>query len=448
MLIYSTRFRVVTAFDKKCFVNSIIEWNRNGQYSIDDVEEDSFSFIAGDDSNYLEVTDLEKESVIAARMHIENNGGVWNTDIILNYGESILSVYVNRTVSENTFNPSAKAFVPLFVTQIINSGYADKSMGIAITNTAVNIDNRDSILAAINASDRFSLPMVYLSSRSEINADLLASKLAGLAIVVSDCSDSIIDEYPEPIYVFFPHRNMAPAAFGSYPYHRDIQACVVNYLNGREYRKLETWDGIQNERTNLANSELLRRYRNASSENDILTEMYSELEAKMAEEARLRDKLSYENNMLLAENARLHLENERLSGGGVPLIMRGAEADLYSSEQYEVIIDILKEYLAKYVADGTRRADIIRSIIEANPANGTPEKCRAAIRAALDGYKAFETAKITKALKQTGIEIIEHTGHYKIALGGDHRYVCEAAATCSDNRGGLNLISEINNIMF
>lgn len=448
MLIYSTRFRVVPSFDKECFVKSIIEWNRNGQYSIDDVEEDSFSFIAGDDSNYLEVTDLENEKIIAARMHIENNGGVWNTDIVLNYGESVLSVYVNRTVSENTFNPYAKAFVPQFVTQIINSGYADKSMGIAITNTAVKLDNRDSILDAINASDRFSLPMVYLSSRSELNADLLASKLAGLAVVVSDCNDSIIDEYPEPIYVFFPHRNIAPISFGLYPFHRDIQACVVNYLNGREYRKLETWDGIQNERTNLANSELLRRYRTASSENNTLTEMYSELEAKMNEDAKLRDKLSYENNMLIAENARLQLENERLSGGGVPLIMRGAEPDLYAGEQYEIIVSVLKEYLAKSVTDGTRRADVIRSVIEANPSAGIPDKYKAIIKAALDGYKTFETAKITKALKETGIEIIEHTGHYKIALGGDHRYVCEAAATCSDNRGGLNLISEINNTMF
>lgn len=448
MLIYSTRFRVVPAFDRKHFVNSVIEWNRNGQYSIDDIEENSFSFIAGDDSNHLEVTNLEAASVIAARMHIENNGGVWNTDIVLNYEENVLSVYVNRTLSENTHNPSAKAFVPQFVSQIINSGYADKSMGIAIANKAVHIDNRDTILGAVNVFDRFSLPMVYLSSRSELNADLLASKLAGLAVVVSDNNDSIIEDYPEPIYVFFPHRNIAPVAFGTYPFHRDIQTCVVNYLNGREYRKLETWDGIQNERINLANAELLRRYRNAASENDALTEMYSELETKMAEDALLRDQLSYENNMLLAENARLHLENERLSGGGVPLIMRGAESDLYSSEQYEIIISVLREYLSKSVADGTRRADILRSVIEANPANGTPEKCRATIRAALDGYKAFETAKITKALKETGIEIIEHTGHYKIALGGDHRYVCEAAATCSDNRGGLNLISEINNIMF
>ena len=448
MLIYSTRFRVVPGFNKKSFVDAVIKWNRKSHDPIDDIEEGSFSFIAGDDNNYLEVIDLEEESVIAARLHIVNNGGVWNTDIVFNYIENVISVYVNRTVNENTYNPSANAFVPQIVTLIIENGYADKSMGISIANNAVKIESRDSILGAIRTSDRFSLPMVYLSSRSELNADKLAAKLSGLAVVVSDSNDCIADEYPEPIYVFFPHRNMAPVAFGNYPLHRDIQACVVNYLNGREYRKLETWDGIQNEKTNINNRSLLNRYRDAATENNVLTEMYSELEEKMNEEAQLRDNLSYENNMLIAENARLMQENQRLANGGVPLIMRGAETDFYENEQYEIIIDILKDYLAKSVASDTRRADIIRSIIEANPTNGTPERYRTIIRNALEGYKNFETAKIVKALKETGIEIIEHTGHYKIALGGDHRYACEAASTCSDNRGGLNFVSIVNNKMF
>lgn len=448
MLIYSTRFRVISSFDKKCFVDRIIEWNRKGFNPIDDIETDSFSFIAGDDNNFLEVTDLEEKSVISARIHIDNKSGMWNTDVVFNYGENILSVYVNRTVGENTYNPSANAFAPLIVTQIIGNGYADKSMGIPIVNTPIRLSDKNAILDAIGTSDRYSLPMVYLSPRSKLNADMLASKLSGLALVVSDSNDCIADRYPDPIYIFYPHRNIAPTAFGDYPFHRDIQRCVVNYLNSREYRKLETWDGIQNERTDISNRNLLRKYSSASSDNNILSEMYAELEAEMAEAAKLRDKLSYENNMLIAENARLIQENGRFAGGGVPLLMRGNEADLYSNEQYEIIIDALEEYLTKSAKPGSRRADIIRSVINANPAEGTPGKYRAIIKNNLDGYKNFATSKITKALKDTGIEIIEHTGHYKIALKGDHRYVCEAAATCSDTRGGLNLVAEVNNTMF
>ena len=48
MLIYSTRFRVKASFDENEFIKSVIDWNRSGQYRIDDIEEDSLSFIAGD----------------------------------------------------------------------------------------------------------------------------------------------------------------------------------------------------------------------------------------------------------------------------------------------------------------------------------------------------------------------------------------------------------------
>lgn len=53
--------------------------------------------------------------------------------------------------------------------------------------------------------------------------------------------------------------------------------------------------------------------------------------------------------------------------------MRGNETDLYNNEQYEIIIDILKEYLAKSTVPDSRRADIILSVLEANHADGTPE---------------------------------------------------------------------------
>ena len=78
--------------------------------------------------------------------------------------------------------------------------------------------------------------------------------------------------------------------------------------------------------------------------------------------------------MLIAENARLRQENERFFVQGVPLLMRGIETDLYNNEQYEIIIDILKEYLAKSTVPDSRRADIILSVLEANHADGTPEK--------------------------------------------------------------------------
>lgn len=448
MLIYSTRFRVTDALNKREFVKNIIEWNRSSRYPIDDIEEDSLSFIAGDDDRCLEVTCLEKENVIAARMHVDNNGGVWNTDIILNYGLNVLTVYVNRTVAENTVNTSARSFIPTFVTQMIRKGYADKSMGLNISDKALSVSDKEQLENAVSASDKYSLPMIYLSADSEINADKLAEKLAGLAVVVSDSENLLRDRCPEPIYVFFPHRNMEPVSFGTYPLHRDIQRLVFDYLNGRAYNKLETWEGIQSERSAQDNLELLKKYRAASEDNEVFRELFEELEAKMKAVDKQFEEISRENSRLISENARLMQDNERLREDGTPLIMRGEENDMYADEQREMIIDCLADYRAKSLVSGTRRTDIVDSVIKANPVKGSLEKYRKIIKKSLEGYKAFDTADINNALRETNIKIIEHTGHYKIALNGDHRYVCEAAATCSDKRGGLNLVSEINKIMF
>ncbi len=449
MLIYSTRFRVTTAFGKNEFVKNIIDWNRTGQYPIDDIEENSFSFIAGDDDRNIEVTEIAEKSIIASRIHISNNGGEWNTDIILNYEKSIISVYVNKTVSDNTLNTSSRGGVPRFVSQIISKGFAGKSCGLDITSKALRISDRSVLETAFNTIDRCSLPIVYLSSASQIDADKLAEKVAGLAVVISDSGDNLKDTFPEPIYVFFPHQNTPPVSFGAYPYHREIQWVISDYLNSRTYERLETWDGLQNEKLMLSGRDILKKFKAVSEDKDTISEMYSELEEQLNANIKESDKLNREISRLLAENARLAHENERMRDSGKLLIKYGSEEDMYEDEQREIIIDILANSRKNSIADDTRRADIVDSVIKANPVKGTPAKYRQIIKKAVDGYTNFESPKILKAFSEVGIEIIAHTGHYKIALKGDHRYVCEAAATCSDGgSGGKNLASEINKKMF
>ena len=445
MLIYSTRFRVVPEFDKVEFIRNISESNS----PIEGFEDNSFSFIAGDDNNNIEVAELAEKNIIAARIHISNDGGEWDTDLVLNYGTAVLSVYVNRTVDDNTTNIDSKGGVPRFVSQIIKRGFAGKCCGLNISEKPLILSDKDLIEAAVNTSDRYSLPIVYLSSASELDADKLASKLAGLAVVISDSKNVLKERYPEPIYVFFPHRNTPAVSFGAYPYHREIQWKIYDYHNSRKYEKLETWDGIHNETLASERRELFSEFRRTSADNDVLIEMYNELEKRLDADSAANNELYSELSRLRAENARLTYENERLSENGKPLIMYGIEDDIYTDEQREIIIDILSDYRDKNVSAGTRRADIIDSVIDANPVKGTPARYRKIIKKAFDGYTNFDTQKISAALNETGIKITKHTGHYQIALNGDQRYACEAAATCSDSgRGGKNLISEINNKMF
>ncbi len=448
MLIYSTRFRVTSEFGKSEFVKNIADWNRESSYPIADIEENSFSFIAGDDDKNIEVTELAEKNIIAARIHISNNGGEWDTDLILNYGTSVISVYVNRNISDSTANPSARGGVPKFVSRIIERGFAGKCCGLDIASKAICISDKEILETAVSTSDRYSLPIVYLSSLSEINADKLAEKLAGLAVVVSDSESVLKDTYPEPIYVFFPHRNIPPISFGTYPYHRDIQWIVYDYLNRREFEKLETWDGIQNEKLALSSREIFAKFREACADNEALMDMCGELEKRINEESDANNELNREIGRLRAENARLTHENERLRENGRPLIMYGDEDDLYADEQREIIIEILSES-RKNISDDTRRADIVDSVIKANPVNGTPKRYRNIIKQVVNGYTNFDNHKIRQAFNEVGIEITAHSKHYKFSLKGDHRYTFEAAATCSDGgRGGQNLASDINKRMF
>lgn len=449
MQIYSAKFRTKENFTAREFADSVIEWSKSRKYPINDADASELSFIAGDDNNFLEVMNLESEKVIAARTHEETSGGIWNTDFILNYGEHTFSVYISRNFSDDTINTESKAFMTNFVNLIIRKGFADKSSGLDITETALRISDREKLETVISTYDEHSLPVVYLSGKSKLTPDKLAAKLAGLAVVVYDADSTISEKYPEPIYVFFPHKNMEPVSFSDYPRHRDIQLVINEYHNNREYRELDTWNGIQNRKMNISNVELLSKYKNVSADNEVITDMYAELEEKINSDSKLRDELAVENSKLIAENARLLQALERLKENGTPIIMQGKEDEFYHNEQREIVISSLKEYVKNSVRENSRRYDVINSVIDANPVDNIPGKNKEIIKNAFEGYKTFETSKITNALKETGIEIIEHSGHYKIALNGDHRYVCTAAATCSDSgRGGKNLVAEINNVMF
>lgn len=454
MLIYSTRFRVKKTFAVKEFITSIINWNKKSMYAVDGIENeaDNDSFIAGDDNNYIEVIHCAKRNVIACRNVIDQKNGHWETEIVLNYGTSVLSVYVNRSMGQSSQIAAEKAFVPRFIDQVIKAGFAEKSTGLDITGNVIFAD-AETIRNAVSVTDRYSLPIVYISSAAKITPSKLAPKLEGLAAVVFDEKDSLLDEYPAPITVFFPQKNIKPAVFGDYPYHRDIQKAVIRYLNGREYDKLETWNGVQNEIINIRNAENLIELRKQADENDSLIELAAEFEKRYNEEKKQRELLAAQNAELKRKLEYFEYLQNMKNEEGQPVIVTGKEKDLYNNEQTEIIISILKEYRNNSISisdDGktTRREDILNSIIDANPVENIPDKYAQIIKRALDGYTKADSKKIKDAFDEVGIKLVSHTGHYKYNYHGDNRYSYELAATSSDVKAGLNAAAKIKKLMF
>lgn len=256
------------------------------------------------------------------------------------------------------------------------------------------------------------------------------------------------DKYSAPIYLFIPHKMMSPAAYGDYPLHRAIQHKIIDYLNSRSYGPLETWEGIQSESLRIKSQELFEKLKEKNSDNEAYLELCEEFEKQIKHNTEELSRISAENQKLKIENSNLNYWLDEARKDGSPIIVKGTEDDKYPDEQKEIIIEILSSYLEKSIEDSCRRADIIKSIIKANPTEGIPEQYRQIIKNAFDGYTKFDCSKIRNALKETGINIIEHTGHYKVQFHDDARYTFEAAATPSDHRAGKNAASIINKLMF
>ena len=382
---------IVDAFTKEQFVKSVINWCQNKDYPMADLDshisELNFSEIY--ENQMLEITNVDELGVIASRQTTETSKGNWTVDAILNYKDNVLCVYMDYSINENGDIRNIKKRCPHLINMIINDGYAEDNLGFALKTSAIVLDesNKDVLVSAIDSNSNSALPVVYLSSKSKLNADSLALKLSGLAVVINDKSDILYgldsSRYSEPIYVFVPHKMMEPVSFGDYPMHRDIIRVIADYLNSRNYNKLETWDGINGEALRLKSREILEKLKQQSADNEFNKGYLADLETENAEYSKKYEALTEELHKLKIENERLRYNLESYSSSGTPVIVSGEEKDFYPNEQTEIIMEILKDYLDKSLKEDCRRADILRSLIDANHVDGIPEKYRKIIKNAL-----------------------------------------------------------------
>ena len=131
---------------------------------------------------------------------------------------------------------------------------------------------------------------------------------------------------------------------------------------------------------------------------------------------------------------------------GVPIIVEGKEHDLYEGEQKDFIRNILTNTMSgldKY----TRTYKICESLLEANSETGEREKIQKTISSILKNYNGM-TKDIISELNSIGIKVINDSGHFKLIMSDDDRYVISISHTPSDSKCGLNAIADINRILF
>lgn len=131
---------------------------------------------------------------------------------------------------------------------------------------------------------------------------------------------------------------------------------------------------------------------------------------------------------------------------GIPIIIEGCEHDLYKGEQRDLVIGLLRNAMnnsPKY----TRTYKICESLLGSNIEVGERAKIKDSIYDILKSYSGMDNDTIS-ALSELGIKVIQGRTHYKLLLSGDERYSVSISTTPSDNKCGLNTISDINKLFF
>lgn len=181
---------------------------------------------------------------------------------------------------------------------------------------------------------------------------------------------------------------------------------------------------------------------------DKLEKLENETSAKSAEIEKLQKKLSdmMQENEDLKSKVQM-LENEKNRTDDIIQVHIGNEAEKYNDEaKTQILLAVENEY--KHCASGSRRKDVLKSILGANESIMEIHKIRKQnINAITNDFSYAENIK--GDLKNIGFEYIYDGKHPKIRFPDDERYYVTMASTPSDKRrGGKNLAALINSKFF
>jgi len=177
---------------------------------------------------------------------------------------------------------------------------------------------------------------------------------------------------------------------------------------------------------------------------DSATELVALYENELEEKEQTIRSLSHDIERLGAKIR--SLESKNLVQGGL-VLAKGDEDDFFDNEILSVVIDALKDHLEKSVHPNSRRAHILKSILDSNLVESDHDERIASVKAALRGYKDMNK-KIRSVFEELGFSLASDGKHWKIIYQEDDRYSYVLPKTGSDHRGGLNAGADITNIVY
>ncbi len=487
MLLFSTVLDINEGLTKDAFIKLVLEWNQGSPHTeniIPGIEWHGERNVRyGDEQMWLEIQEYRNGNIIAVRYEkTEIDGVVWDTDYIMNFNEMKISIQLHRSYLEEALTVDSKFSTPHFITILAKAGYLKDDGDLPVTKFPVFIkeDNLSLLAGVINGTQRYRLPVVYISKNyghtDPVDVKWLSSRLKGVAHVLVQetrftnndlrfmCNDR--NEYNGAVGIYFPnqameHKRFFYRAYQGYDFlllERVVRA-VIDYANAQMVKPLYTWQGVNvallRDRWSSRGEDIRVMERakksaefaqelaeiaraEAEQEKDEAHQLVDMTDQEIAQMRRQIESLMHENERLTAENSGLRA---KLSGKeSMPILYLGGEDEFFPGEIKEIILSILDKALGD--KSRTRESDVLRDIIHSNGHQHSREARIREIKAKLKGYTKMN-ASLRSYLEGLGFVITEDGKHYRLTYYGDNRYHTTLSKSASDHREGENIAAQI-----
>ena len=459
MLLFSTVLDINDTLTKDAFIQLVIDWNQGSTHK-DNVIKDirwngEHNIRFGDENMWLAIEEYRNQNIIAARyQQTDSDGAVWATDYVMNFTEWKMAVQLDRSFLAEALAVDPKFSTPHFIAMLADAGYLKQDGELPVSRDPVLIGEKNiSLLSGIiNGNVKYRLPVVYVSKlydnrTTPVDVRFLASKLKGVAHVLvlqgPWLNNRLRDlchgknEYYGAIGIYFPnpavaHKRYLYRALIGYD---EIQFSktvrdVIEYANNQNVPALYTWQGVNNallrDRWSSRGADLIEAQRamrdvesNAEKTKKDAEDLVEGTVKDITDMGRQISELTKQNEALQCEVAGLRAKLGTL--GSTPLLYTGNEDELFAGEIKELILTVLEETIKADPQAKTRRADVIRDILQHNDYKHViPEKAEQ-LKKLLKGYKGL-TPPLRSALDDFGFKITDDGKHYKLVYRGDPRY--------------------------
>ena len=478
MLLFSTILSITDSLTPESFIKLVMEWNKGSNYPeniIPDMQWNGERNIRyGTDDLWLEIMEYPEEDILAVRYEkLSSDGRIWDSDYVVNFKEKKICIRLDRSYSDDAFITDSRFSTPHIITMLIERGYLKDDAGLETLRAPMLVGVKDAarLRGIFSGKKEYHLPIVYISRKKSgetaVDADWLASRLKGAAhILLADSSgcDRVFrercfrkTETDGAIGIYYlssvkRHKGFKAKRYEKYPelLLEKIVNHVISYEKIQKVDELYTWSGVrqavlqerirqsrdERKRVEEESRKAIERGEEAQNlANDLLASVDEEIKSLEAQVEQYRNQLE----SLQAENNGLRSKVNGLTS--LPLLYMGDEHDLYEGEIKDIVQSVLLEARRNMPA-GSRRADILGDILNANGYKGLSAERIKRIKELFKGYKNMSSA-MRKELEAMGMEITEDGIHYKVRYYGDDRYYTSIAKSASDHREGDNISHHI-----